>query len=90
MTNATNPRSTINAVAGIHNGAVTHHQDHVIVLVSFNTKKIKNRTVPRVPPDVFELSDITTVFVFISLSLRSKDPHLLSFRQQFSKKIQKK
>jgi hypothetical protein len=28
---------------GIHRGEVTHHQDHLIVLVSFKTKRITNR-----------------------------------------------
>lgn len=30
---------------GIHKGAVTHHHDHVITLVNFKVKKIKNNKV---------------------------------------------
>lgn len=30
---------------GIHKGAVIHHQDHLIVPVSFKTKRIINRYV---------------------------------------------
>ena len=35
---------------GIQIGEVTHHQDQSILLVNFNTKKIKNSTVPTPTP----------------------------------------
>ena len=54
---------TKSKATGIHSGAVTHHQDHVMVSVSFNTKKIKNRTVPKPSPfDEFELFVISLFF----------------------------
>lgn len=36
----------IKNAAGIHNGAVIHHQDQSIVLVNFNIKNTKNNKVP--------------------------------------------
>jgi len=32
----------VTSTGGIHNGAVTHHQDQVITSVNFNVRKIKN------------------------------------------------
>lgn len=46
---ASSPSDRTNA-AGIHSGANTHSQLHVIKPVSFNTKNIKNSTVPQPMP----------------------------------------
>lgn len=35
---------------GIQRGEVTHHQDQLIVPVSFRTRKIKNNTIPKLIP----------------------------------------
>jgi hypothetical protein len=43
---------------GIHNGAVTHHHDQSIFLVSFNTRKTINKTVPNPRPFDVDSLDI--------------------------------
>lgn len=56
MINKSNAINKTNPI-GIHKGDVTHHQDHVILLVNFRTIKIKNRIIPNpIPPDVFLFS----------------------------------
>jgi len=43
---------------GSHNGLATHHQDHVMCFVSFNTRNTRNKAPEKPippPPYVFEL-----------------------------------
>jgi hypothetical protein len=37
-------RIPIPTLKGIHNGDVTHHQDHEMVFVNFNTRKTTNKS----------------------------------------------
>ena len=53
---------TINIENGIQIGEVTHHQDQLIVLVSFNTRKMRNNTVPTPTPPVVVSFDILFAF----------------------------
>ena len=43
-------RNATTIATGIHSGAVTHHQDQVIVSVNFKMRKMIKRTVPKLIP----------------------------------------
>lgn len=59
--NATIPSIMI----GIQSGAVTHHQDQSIKFVSFNTRKIRNNTVPNPNPLLDDFSITVIILLYI-------------------------
>lgn len=68
---------------GIHSGEVTHHHDQLIVLVNFNTRNIRNRTVPK-PILEFDFSDILFTFYFYKV-MKFKCIKQLHFKFSFVK-----
>ena len=56
-TNANAPTNN----AGIHNGAVTHHQLQSMLSVNFNTMNIRNNIVP-IPKPLLDFESAITLF----------------------------
>ena len=65
MTMNTNANAPTNN-AGIHNGAVTHHQLQSILSVNFNTMNMRNRIIPKpIPFDELLLLLIFLIYTLI-------------------------
>lgn len=60
-TTATTRKTARTMAIPIHSGLVTNHQDQLMTWVSFNTRKIRNKTVGSpTPPDALALTQVST------------------------------